>query len=583
MAELKIRPVAQPDRIIQYWKREKVVVACIVVFGIGFNTAAVLSPIFQGKLIDSLASGSSPDSVLRLAMTFVSMVAAIQLMRYFKRFYIRRFANVTGASMRLMIYNNIMNRSTSALNDESTGDLMTRAISDVDLCVEGMRKFTTELFDTGVLMASYLVSLLVYDVRITLASIVFIPAAMFLAEKLKSVIYGFSIEYRRKSSEIADITYDAVENSMLYRINGMEAGNSKAYETELDDLQNKAVRANILENSMQPVYQTIAMLGIIPVIYLGGLKVLNAGWTVGAFSAYVTMFAAMAVKASKAAKLFNSVQKSQISWKRIKPYLAEFRANDSSCGTAEGRVRLSVENLCFSYSEDREPIIRDISFEAEQGEIIGITGSIASGKTTLGISLLGLYQYSGSICINGRELRDYSDSERSGMISYMGHRPQLLSDTIYNNIVMGCDRDITPVLKDVCFDVDIAVMPDGQDTLVGNGGIRLSGGQQARIALARALLEQKKIIVLDDPFSAVDMKTEEKIIENLRSRYRRSIIIIISHRLAIFDKIDHILLLNEDGTSEYGTHVELMRRSEMYSTIYGLQRAEGGDGNEKRQ
>jgi ATP-binding cassette subfamily B multidrug efflux pump len=295
------------------------------------------------------------------------------------------------------------------------------------------------------------------------------------------------------------------------------------------------------------------------------------------------MFAAMAVKASKAAKLFNSVQKSQISWKRIKPYLAEYRTNDSSRGTAEGRVRLSVENLRFSYSEDREPIIRDISFEAEQGEIIGITGSIASGKTTLGISLLGLYPYSGSIGINGRELRDYSDSERSGMISYMGHRPQLLSDTIYNNIVMGIDRDITPVLKDVCFDVDIAAMPDGQDTLVGNGGIRLSGGQQARIALARALLEQKKIIILDDPFSAVDMKTEEKIIENLRSRYRRSIIIIISHRLAIFDKIDHILLLNNDGTSEHGTHEELMRRSEMYSTIYGLQRAEGGDGNEKRQ
>lgn len=583
MAELKIRPVAHPDRIVQYWKREKLVVACIVVFGIGFNTAAVLSPVFQGRLIDSLVSGSSTDSVLRLALTFVSIVAAIQLMRYFKRFYIRRFANGTSASMRLMIYNNIMNRSTFELNGESTGNLMTRAISDVDLCVEGMRKFTTELFDTGVLMASYLVSLLVYDVRITLASIIFIPAAMLLAEKLKSIIYEFSIEYRRKSSEIADITYDAVENSMLYRISGMEAGNGKAYDNELEDLQNKAVRANILENSMQPVYQTIAMLGIIPVIYLGGLKVLNSGWTVGAFSAYLTMFAAMAVKAGKAAKLFNSVQKSQISWKRIKPYLSEYRANDNSCSSAEDRAKLSVENLCFSYSEDREPIIRDISFEAKQGEIIGITGSIASGKTTLGLSLLGLYPYSGSIRINGRELSDYPDSERSGMISYMGHRPQLLSDTIHNNIAMGADRDISAVLKDVCFDVDIAAMPDGQATVVGNGGIRLSGGQQARIALARALLEQKKIIVLDDPFSAVDMKTEEKIIENLRSRYHRSIIIIISHRLAIFDKIDHILLLNDDGTSEHGTHEELMRSSGLYSTIYGLQRAEGGDGNEKRQ
>jgi ABC-type multidrug transport system fused ATPase/permease subunit len=280
LAELKIRPVEHPDKVIQYWKREKFVVACIVVFGIGFNSAAVLSPIFQGKLIDSLASGADAGSVLRLALTFAAIVIAVQLMRYFKRFYIRRFANSTSASMRLMIYNDIMNRSTSALNDENTGNLMTRAISDVDLCVEGMRKFTTELFDTGVLMAAYLVSLLIYDVKITLASIIFIPAAMILAEKLKSIIYRFSIEYRQKSSEIADITYDAVENTMLYRISGMEAKNIETYDAELGDLQNKAVRANILENSMQPVYQIIAMLGIIPVIYLGGHKVLDGGWTI---------------------------------------------------------------------------------------------------------------------------------------------------------------------------------------------------------------------------------------------------------------------------------------------------------------
>lgn len=583
MKRLKIKPVEHPDRIVQYWKKESFVVACIVFFGIGFNTATVLGPVFQGRLIDSLASGGSLDSVLSLALTFVSIIAAVQLMRYFKRFYIRRFANSTSASMRLMIYNNMANRSASSLNSENMGNLMTRAISDVDLCVEGMRKFTTELFDTGVLMASYLVSLLIYDVRITLVSVIFVPGAMLLAEKFKGVIYKFSIEYRKKSSEIADITYDAVENSMLYRISGMETRNSEAYDKELADLKDRAIRANILENSMQPVYQAIAMLGIIPLIYLGGLKVLAGGWTVGMFSAYITMFTAMAVKAGKAAKLFNSVQKSQISWKRIKPYLSEYRAM-SGPGAAEGaEVTLSVKNLSFRYSEDREPVISNVSFDAKQGEIIGITGSIASGKSTLGISLLGLYPYDGSIRINGRELREFDDGERSGLISYMGHRPQLLSDTIYNNITLGEDRDISTVLKDVCFDVDIATMPDGQDTLVGNGGIRLSGGQQARIALARALLGQKRIIILDDPFSAVDMKTEEKIIENLRSHYRQSIIVIISHRLAIFDRIDRIILLGNEGSWDYGTHDELMKRSGLYSAIYRLQRAEGGSDDEKRQ
>ena len=161
------------------------------------------------------------------------------------------------------------------------------------------------------------------------------------------------------------------------------------------------------------------------------------------------------------------------------------------------------------------------------------------------------------------------------MISYLGHKPQLLSDTIYNNITLGNHQDITSVLKDVCFDTDLAEMPQGENTLVGNSGIRLSGGQQARISLARTLLNKNKIIVLDDPFSAVDMKTEEEIIENLKNNYKDSLIIIISHRLTIFSGINEIVFLHNDKTADYGTHNELMKSSEVYKTIFNLQCNEG--------
>lgn len=577
MPKLKIKPIKQPDRIINYWKKEKFVVACIVIFGLTCNSAIILGPIYQGKLIDSIVGGDKLFSVVTLAVTYAALIGAVQLLRYFKRFYIRRFANSTSAAMRLMIYNNIMHKSTSELDNENIGNLMTRAVSDVDLCVEGMRKFTTEIFDTGVLMASYLISMLVYDIKITILSILFIPIAMIIAEKLKSIIYKYSVAFRRKSSEVADITYDVVENFMLYRVSGMEPQNRARYDDDLEDLQNKAIKANILENSMQPVYQVIAMLGVIIVIYLGGMKVIDGGWTVGAFSAYITMFSAMAVKASKAAKLFNSVQKSQVSWKRIKPYLAEYKSKVTESDINKDDTALSVENLSFSYEEGKENIIENISFEGKQGEIIGVTGSIASGKSTLGLSLLGLYPYTGSIRIDGKELKDYSEYERSRMIAYLGHKPQLLSDTIYNNITFGSKMDITSVLKDVCFDADLAAMPDGQNTMVGNSGVRLSGGQQARIALARALLNKNKIIILDDPFSAVDMKTEEKIIENLKNNYKDSLIILVSHRLAIFSRIDRIILLKNDKAADYGTHNELMKNSEVYAAIFNLQCTEGGD------
>ncbi|HBP26067.1 MAG TPA: ABC transporter ATP-binding protein, partial [Acholeplasmatales bacterium] len=508
---------------------------------------------------------------------FVWFVAGIQLMRYFKRFFIRRFANVTIATMRRMIYNFIMHKNTGELEKENTGNLMTRAVSDVDICEEGMRKFSTEVFDTGVLMVSYVIVLFAYDAKITLLSILFMPAAMLLAEALKKTIYRYSSAYRKKSGEVADLTFDQIDNSMLYRVTGMETKNRQRYERQLDDLETSAIKANILENSMQPIYNAIGMIGILIVVYLGGNKTIEGGWTVGVFSTYSTMFIALALKASKASKLFNSVQKSQVSWKRIKPYLGEYVAKDETLDLPSGKTVLEASGLSLRYDPAAEDVISNISFSGKQGEIIGITGQVASGKTTLGLALTGMYPYTGSIKINGKELKEYSEYERSAMIAYLGHQPQLFSDTIYENIALGEELDLDPVLKDVCLDEDLKDMPQGSGTLVGNAGIRLSGGQQARVALARALVKKPKIIILDDPFSAIDMKTEQTIIKNLKSRYQESLIILISHRLAVFSKTNQIILLDNDKTAEYGTHEGLLKSSRLYSSIYRLQAlGEGG-------
>ncbi|WP_346928140.1 ABC transporter ATP-binding protein, partial [Clostridium sp.] len=195
-----------------------------------------------------------------------------------------------------------------------------------------------------------------------------------------------------------------------------------------------------------------------------------------------------------------------------------------------------------------------------------------------GIALLGIYDYKGSIEIDNRELRDYSEYERSEIISYLGHNAQLLSDTIYNNITLGRDKSIKEVLKDVCFNKDLESMEQEGNTLVGNSGVRLSGGQQARLSLARALLNKNKVIILDDPFSAIDVNTESEIIHNLRSNYKSSIIIIISHRLTMFNQVDKVIMFHEDKKAECGTHEELINKSQLYSTIYKLQRGELSEG-----
>jgi ATP-binding cassette subfamily B multidrug efflux pump len=214
--------IEEPDRIINYWKKEKTAVFWIVVAGIIYNVGMVFGPVFQGKLIDALNQKMSFFTIIYLAAVFLGSILIVQIFRYIKRFYIRRFANATSSTMRFMLYNNIVHKSEKQLQEENMGVLMTKAISDVDACVEGMRKFTTELFDTGVLLVTYLVTMLIYNVKITLISCIFIPVAMIIAEKLKTVIYRFTIAYRKKAGKITAITYDRIENAMTYRLYGRE-------------------------------------------------------------------------------------------------------------------------------------------------------------------------------------------------------------------------------------------------------------------------------------------------------------------------------------------------------------------------
>jgi ABC-type multidrug transport system fused ATPase/permease subunit len=568
-----IDPIGEPQRIVNYWKKEKGIVACIVFFGLTFNISAILAPIYQGKLIDAIAGNTDTASLLELGATFVAIVVSIQLLRYCKRFFIRRFANDTGASMRLMVYHNIIGRNMGELDTTDVGNLMTRAIGDVALCVEGMRKFTTEIFDTGVLMTAYVVTLFVYDRTVTLLSCISIPVAMIIAERLKSLIYRYTQSYREKSGEIAQRTLDATQNLMMYRVAGVESENGRRYETALEELRTRATKASILENAGRPAYAIIAMAGVVFVLFLGGERTIAGRWSVGMFVTYMTIYSNLAVKASKAAKLFNSVQKSQVSWKRIRPFLSEYGQEPPARLPIAGKTTLATERLGFSYP-GKPPVLEDVTFSAESGQIVGITGPVASGKSTLGIALLGLHPYQGSIRIGGRELRDYTKGERSLMVSYLGHESQLLSTTIRENITMGRDLEINEVLEDVCFTEDLRSMKEGVETMVGSGGDRLSGGQQARIALARALVDHRHLIILDDPFSALDRKTERQILGNLKKHYGTSIILIISHRLAIFDSVDKIVLVDGCTPARCRTHRQLLAESPFYASVYALQKGE---------
>ena len=573
----------RPDRILAYFQVEWKTLIWITISGLIYNLGLMAGPWSEGKMVGCLmrilTGAARFSTMLRLALFYVIVIGTVQLARYIKRFYVRRFANDVNRWMKRILYCTLVHKSRVELEKEGAGNVITKAVSDVDDCVEGMRKFTTEIFDTGVALFGYVCMLLYYDWRIALISLIFPPFSYMIAEKMKAVVQRTGAAYKEETGRLNTETLDRITNAITYRVYGCERERGEHYEAYLTEYEQSAVKANIWNAALPPVYRVIAVAGTVMILYLGSRNIVGIGWTswdVAAFTTFLSCYTKLSDKSSKAAKLFNAVQKAQVSWKRIHPYMEqaagtvvedeiavrEEKISIENCGEpmnadweggTEDKTRMkevgkmekviTADHLTFAYPGS-DPIFRDVSFTAMPGQIIGITGPVACGKSTLGRSFLCEYPYEGHLTYGSRELSSYTEQERSRIVGYLGHDPELLGDSVENNVLLGDDDDVWTWLKAVCLDEEVREMEEKEKTVVGNSGVRLSGGQAARLALARTLCHKKPILVLDDPFSALDRRTEKQVFEHVKAYSKDRIVFLISHRLYLFPELDQVIWMD---------------------------------------
>lgn len=586
MFEGSIREVERPDRILSYFGQEKAVLLVVTVTGILYNLGMGAGPYFEGQLAqclyDIFQGKATAGDMVRLAALYVGVIFLVQLARAGKRYSVRLFSNRVSRVMRHTLYHSLVRLDAHELQQENLGNLMTKAMGDVDACAEGMRKFTTEVFDTGVVMVVYLGLLLAYDWRLTLLACSFTPLAYWIANRLKKQVAQANGIYKATEARLNTLTLDRVSHALTYRIYGQERDRDAAYESQLTAYEKASARANIFEGALGPLYDAIAMAGTGMIFWFGAKNVQGTGWeawNIASFTTFLACFTKLAVKTSHAAKLFNAVQKAQVSWQRIKPLLQQAapEREEHKLGPVEP-VTLEVRGLACHYPGQEEGLA-GISFTAHPGDIIGITGPVACGKSLLGKVFLEEVPWTGTLLCNGQDFRALDRDQRRSLISYLGHDPELLSTSIRENIALGDPVDVDKFLAMTNLEEEVAAMPQGADTPVGSEGTRLSGGQQARIALARTLAHARSILVLDDPFAAVDRKGETKILENMRRAFPDRVILLISHRLTHFPEFTGVLFLDQ-GRGSFGTHEELMDQEPGYARLVKLQQ-EGVDLDEQ--
>ena len=562
----------RPDRILTYFRQEWLPILFTTIFGLLYNGGLLAGPWFEGRLAQCLADilGGSDTAahMVVLVLAYIAVTLLVQAARFVKRFYVRRFANNINRIMKGVLYANLLRQSWSALEHEGAGELMTKAISDVDDCAEGMRKFTTEVFDTGVALVGYVVMLFVYDWRLALLCLIFPPVSYICAELMKKPVQRAGAAYKKAASALSTATLDRARNAVTYRI--YEDVREERYEEALDNYEKTAVRANVWQSALPPLYLVMSNLSVLFILWFGAKNVLGTGWRawdIAAFTTFLSCFVKMSTNSSKAAKLFNAVQRAEVSWKRIRPLMKTPEALAPL--EIPSAQTLDVSQLSFGYEGDA-PVFENLSFTAKPGDIIGVTGPVACGKSTLGRTFLCEQPYGGSIRFGGKELSALTPRELSSTVGYLGHDPELWNDTVTANVLCGDVGDAWKYLSMTALDGEVRAMEEGAETVAGSSGVRLSGGQAQRLALARTLAHPRPVLILDDPFSALDRSTEDVVFENLKAYARDRIVLLISHRLYHFPEMSQIIYM-EDGKATTGTHEALCASIPAYRALYESQ------------
>lgn len=563
--------------ILKYIKKYPVSFALQAFGGILYNTLVAYGVVLLGKIIDAAISKDF-GMIVKAVVIYLAVVFAFQFGRYIKRYFVADFGLLMEMDLKKDIFNAIVGKSINDLERDKVGDLMSRSTSDVTKVTGAISKTVEEIWDTWLLLVSYFVSLLLMNWKITLLSSVFIPVSILAAQFIRHPLYKYSKQYAVIAAKISINLQQTIIGIPILRLFGAEEQRKKELNNDYERQMKASLMTSIFQSAMVPIYVAVASTGVIVIIILGGKEVLAGNWKIGTLWSFLTIFTAMAARTPIAAKVFNMWHAAVAAWERIAEEMNHFDAINKKSADKISNVDVVAKNLSFQYPIGTSDVLDNISFDVDTGSVVGITGPVGCGKTALCLSFTGVYDYKGSILVNGTELRELDEEKRAGMISYLGHEQFLFSSSIKDNITINPGEVILEVDEDrlqkaiyfACLEDDLKKMENGINTIVGERGVKVSGGQKQRIALARAIYADRPLLLLDDPFSALDILTEQKIVDRLKQMKDKTILI-FSHRLEVFKSADHILVIQNGKISEQGTHKELIRRSGVYERIYNAQ------------
>ncbi|WP_101743910.1 SmdA family multidrug ABC transporter permease/ATP-binding protein [Citrobacter koseri] len=560
------------------WRRYLGAVALLIIISV----LQLIPPKVVGIVVDGVtAQHFTTGQVLMWVGTMAMIAVIVYLLRYVWRVLLFGASYQLAVELREDYYRQLSRQHPEFYLRHRTGDLMARATNDVDRVVFAAGEGVLTLVDSLVMGCAVLIVMSTQlSWQLTLFALLPMPIMALMIKR-----YGDRLHNRFKLAQAAfsslnDRTQESLTSIRMIKAFGLEDRQSSLFAADAEDTGKKNMRVARIDARFDPtIYIAIGMANLLA-IGGGSWMVVHGTLTLGELTSFMMYLGLMIWPMLALAWMFNIVERGSAAYSRIRAMLAEAPVvNDGTEAVPEGRGALTVSIREFSYPQTAHPALENVQFQLEPGQMLGICGPTGAGKSTL----LSLIQRHFDITQGDIRFHDIPltrlqlDSWRS-RLAVVSQTPFLFSDTVGNNIALGrpnaTQEEIEQVARLASVHEDILRLPQGYDTEVGERGVMLSGGQKQRISIARALLLNAEILILDDALSAVDGRTEHQILHNLRQWGEGRTVIISAHRLSALTEANEIIVMQHGHIAQRGDHDELVLQTGWYRDMYRYQQLE---------
>lgn len=572
------------------WKYKWHYIAGVIVLLL-VDLASLYIPQYTGEIIDGLTEGAmNMQGVIPVLLKILAAGMIMMLGRFGWRYFLVGASRGIEYRLRNDMFGHLETLSARYFNSHKTGDLMAHFTNDLQAIRQAVGMAVVTTFDAVVMTIMVLVKMIVYvDFKLTLLA--FIPLILVAVG-----CYFYGIESKKRQirrqnafSELSDKVQESLAGIRVLKAFVQEEADFKAFEEASINNMEKNLSVVKLRAVFGPALDAVTGISLLLTLVFGGRMVLNGQVSIGQFVAFNTYIGMLVWPMIACGDCINAFTQAAAAFKRIacifeeKPDIVdkcpELTAEESICGD------IQLKKLTFTYPDGESPVLKNINLHVRAGETLAILGRTGSGKSSLADLLLRVYDCdSGMLLIDGKPIDELPLAVLHRDVAYVPQDNFLFSDTLEENIAFGLEErigehpqlreKIYQAARDACIHDNIMDFPEAYRTVVGERGVTLSGGQKQRSSIARALLMNAPILILDDSLSAVDTDTEEQILDNLMRLRQGMTTILIAHRVSTLQKADHIAVLTEGEMTEYGTHEELLALGGFYAHIYEKQQLE---------